>query len=253
MPRGKGKGKAKRVVSKKQVEKIARQVAYAQIPKKINYTEGTDTGPGLISNALPWFVIQPAFLDQGYDNVSRAGDQVFIEKCSGFFNLSFNTATTNRVEVRELVGFYKGSTDATEKNIADFDAHTLSTMLPNKMSSWDRDNFYIKHDKSYDLMPQQVYNAGSGDGANAPQGIWRSKRIPLTHHLYRKYRYTNTQEGGNGDNVEGAFASSNHPIGWKPFIALQVRCPDQDWTGGSGSNPGPYIDYKFKTLFKDMQ
>lgn len=240
-------------VSKKQAEKIALKTAYKLIPKKINYNEGTDVGPGLITNTSPWLVIQPAFLDQGLSNVDRAGDQVFIEKCSGFYNLSFSTNTTNRVEVRELVGFFKGSTDATEKNIADFDAATLANMLPNKMSSWDRDNFYIKHDKSYDLMPQQVYNAGTGDGANVPQGIWRSKRIGLTQHLYRKFRYTNTQEGGQGDVVEGSFASSNHPVGWKPFIALQVRCPDQDFTNSAGSNPGPYIDYKFKTLFKDMQ
>lgn len=248
-----GKGKnTKRGVTKKGAEKIARQVAYKMIPKKLNYTEGQDQGPGLITNATPWLMVQPAFLNQGYDNISRLGDQVYIEKCSGFFNVSFSTSTTNRVEIRELVGYYKGATDASDKNIADFDSNTLATMLPNKMASWDRDNFLIKHDKSYDLMPQQVYNAGAGDGVNQPQGIWRSKRIGLTHHLYRKFRYTNDSKGGAGDTVEGTYASSNHPVGWKPFIAIQVRCPDQDFTGATGSNHGPFIDYKFKTEFKDM-
>ncbi len=243
--------KGKRGVSKKGAERIARQVAYRMIPKKINYDEGTDVA--VQTNTSPWLVIQPAFIDQGFDNNERMGDQVYIEKCSGFFNISFSTQTINRVEVRELVGFFKGSTDPAEKNIADFSANELNNALPNKMSSWDRDNFMIKHDKSYDLMPRQVYNAGDGDAANEPQGIWASKRIPLTHYLYRKYRYTNTTEGGTGDLVEGTLAASNHPIGWKPFIALQIRCPDQNFTGSSGSNAGPYVDYKFKTLFKDLQ
>jgi len=247
------KRRNKKVVSKKQVEKIARQTAYSMIPKKLHYTSGTDSGPGLIQNAQPWLLIQPAYLDQGFTNHSRATDHIFIEKCSGFFNLSISPACTNRVEVRELVGYFKGSTDSSEKNIADFNTTTLAGMLPNKMSSWDRDNFYIKHDKSYDLMPQQIYNAGDGDGTNVPQGIWRSKRIALTHHLYRKFDYTNTVEGGTGNTVEGNYAASNHPVGWKPFIAIQVRCPEQDFTSQTGSNPGPYIDYKFKTQFKDLQ
>lgn len=255
MPPKRKKNVRKRVskMTEAQVAKIARKTAYQMIPKKLNYTEGLDFGPNVINNSHPWLIIQPTFIDQGYDNISRIGDQVYVERSSGYFNVSFSTATTNRVEVRELVGYYKGTSDATAKNIADFDAATLSTLLPNKQASWDRDNFLIKHDKSYDLMPQQVYNAGSGTGNNEPQGIWRSKRIALTHHLYRKFRYSNTHEGGAGDTVEGAFASSNHVVGWKPFIALQVRCPDQDFTGASGSNPGPYIDYKFKTEFKDMQ
>lgn len=235
-----------------QVAKIARKTAYQMIPRKINYTNGEDVGPGVITNANPWFIIQPAFINQGYDNVSRLGDQVFIEKCTGYFNVSFSTNTTNRVEIRELVGFYKGSTDASDKNVADFDAGTLRDHLPNKLSSWDRDNFYIKHDKSYDLMPRQVYNAGDGDAGNVPQGIWASKRIALSQYLYRKFRYTNITEGGDGDTVEGVFAASNHPVGWKPFLALQVRCPDQDFTNSTGSNPGPYVDYQFRTMFKDM-
>lgn len=242
-------------VSKKQMEKIARSTAYSMIPKKIAMTHGTDTGPAVITNATPWILIQPATLDQGFNNYTRTTDEVFIEKCKGFFNLSFGTTTTNRVEVRELIGFFKGSTSPSDKNIADFGAHTLNTLLPTKMSSWDRDNFYIKHDKSYDLMPTQIYNAGQGDGANQPQGIWRSKRIPLSQYLYRKFRYTNTIMGSDtGQNtVEGQYATSNVPIGWKPFIALQVRCPEQDFTGPTGSNHGPYLDYQFRTEFKDLQ
>ena len=250
-----GKKKAtrgKKGVSAKQVEKIARKTLYAQIPKKIHYNQGTDFTQ--LTNANSWLVIQPTFINQGLNNFERAGDQIFVEKCSGFFNLSFNPATTSRVEVRELVGFYKGSADATDKNIAFFSATVLQGDLQNKMASWDRDNYYIKHDKSYDLMPHQVYNAGDGDGQNNPNGIWKSKRIALTHHLYRKYRFTSGTEGGaDGNVVEGSFAASNHVMGWKPFIAIQVRCPDQDFTGNGGNNPGPYIDYQFRTMFKDLQ
>lgn len=240
-----------RKVGKKAMEKVARQQIYKMIPTKIHMNEGTDFKNQ--RNNAPWLVIQPAIINwSDQNNYERASDTIFIEKCSGYFNLSCSTGTTNRVEVRELMGFYKGSTNPATAQ-ASFNATTLTTDLPSKMSSWDRDNYLIKHDKKYDLMPTQVYNAGHGDGVNVPQGIWKSKRIPLTHHLYRKYRYTNSEEGGASNVVEGTFASNNIPIGWTPFIALQVRCPDQDFTGGSGSNAGPYVDYQFRTTFKDLQ
>lgn len=233
-------------MSKARVEKIARQVAYKNIPKKIDYNQGTDIS--VQNNSQPWLVIQPAFIDYGVNNNQRAGDEVFIEKCSGFFNVSFSTSTLNRVEVRELVGFYKGSTNILDKNIANFGNTDLNSLLPNKMSSWDRDNFYIKHDKAYDLMPHQIYEVSPGQ----PAACWKSKRIPLTQYLYRRFRYTNSVQGGDGDSVEGTPAASNHPCGWKPFIALQIRCPDQNFTGTGGSNAGPYVDYKFRTMFKDI-
>ena len=243
--------KSKKKVSKKQMEKVARQQIYKMIPTKIKVNEGTDFKSQ--TNTAPWLCILPATINwSDVNNYERAGDQIFIEKCKGYFNVSFNPKTTNRVEVRELMGFYKGSSNPATARSA-FNASTLVTDLPNKMSSWDRDNYFIKHDKKYDLMPIQVYNAGSGDGANVPNGIWKSKRIDLTHHLYRKFRYTNSEEGGSSDVVEGTYSGNDTPMGWTPFIALQLRCPDQNFTGGGGSNPGPYVDYQFRTLFKDLQ
>lgn len=237
-------------VSKKRMEKVARQQIYKMIPTKIHTNEATDFKNQ--NNATPWLMIKPAFINwSDTNNYERASDSIFIEKCTGFFNISFSTGTTNRVEVRELMGYYKGSTDAGHDNA--FTTTDLTADLPNKMSSWDRDNYLIKHDKKYDLMPQQVYNAGTGDGVNVPQGIWKSKQIRLTHHLYRKYRYTNSTEGGTSNVTEGTFSANDEPIGWVPFIALQVRCPDQDFTGGAGSNAGPYVDYQFRTTFKDLQ
>jgi hypothetical protein len=244
--------KNSKVVSKKQVEKIARQVAYKQMPKKLFATQGMDVT--VQTNGNSWLLIEPTAIDYGTANYNRASDEIYVEKCKGFFNVSFGPATTNRVEVRELCGFYKGSTNPQDKNIAEFNASRLQTHLQNKMARWDRDNYHIVRDKSYDLMPQQVYNAGPGNGNNVPNGIWRSKRIPLSLHMYRKYRFTSGTAGStNGNTTEGAPASSNHVTGWKPFIALQIRCPDQDFTGGSGNNPGPYVDYEFVTEFKDLQ
>lgn len=232
-------------MTKKGVEKIARQVAYKSIPRKLLYNQATDQA--VQNNSTPWVIIQPTFIDAGDQNYERRGDSVFIEKCTGFFNLSMSTATLNRVEVRELCGFYKGSTNSLDKNIANFGSNELNTILPNKMSAWDRDNFMIKHDKSYDLVPVHMY-----DLQGVPLAIWRSKRIPLSLHMYRRYRYTNTVQGGSGNTVEGSLASSNYVEGWKPFIALQVRCPEQNFTGTTGNNVGPYLDYKFITSFKDL-
>ena len=235
-----------KAITKKGVEKIARQVQYKSLPRKLLYSNATDSV--VQTNSGPWVVIQPTLIDAGDQNHQRRGDAIFAEKCTGFFNLSLSTSTLNRVEVRELCGFYKGSTNSLDKNIANFGTQELTTWLPNKMASWDRDNFYIKHDKSYDLTPQHIYEASPGQ----PAAIWRSKRIPLSLYMYRKYRYTNTIQGGSGNTVEGSLASSNFVAGWKPFIALQVRCPDQDFTGSVGSNAGPYLDYKFITSFKDL-
>lgn len=247
MPPKKFKRKNKRqAVTKKGVEKIARSVQYKSIPRKLLYSTATDSA--VQTNAGPWIVIQPTLIDAGDHNNMRRGDSIFAEKCTGFFNLSMSTSTLNRVEVRELAGFYKGSTNSLDKNIANFGTNELTTWLPNKMSAWDRDNFYIKHDKSYDLTPTHIYEVSPGQ----PAAIWRSKRIPMSLYMYRKYKYTNTIQGGNGNVVEGSLASSNFVEGWKPFIALQVRCPDQDFTGTTGNNVGPYVDYKFITSFKDI-
>lgn len=239
-----------RKVSKNQIEKVARQQIYRMIPTKIHTNEAMDSH--LLTNSNPWLVIKPAFINwSDTNNYERASDSIFIEKTSGFFNLSFSTKTTNRVEVRELVGFFKGSTDAGHHNA--FQASDLKDDLPNKMSTWDRDNYLIKHDKKYDLMPHQIYNVAGNNGTLVPNGIWKSKNIRLTLPLYRKYRYTNSTEGGSSQNVEGTFSANDEPMGWTPFIALQVRCPDQDFTGSGGSNPGPYLDYQFRTTFKDLQ
>lgn len=244
-PKKNNKKKRPRAITKKGVEKIARQVQYKTIPRKIMYNQVTDQA--VLTNGAPWVIIQPTFIDSGDQNHNRRGDSVFVEKCTGFFNLSLSTATLNRVEVREICGYYKGSTNSQDKNIANFGSNELNTLLPNKMSAWDRDNFLIKHDKSYDLTPSHMY-----DAQGTPLAVWRSKRIPLSLYMYRKYRYTNTVQGGSGNTVEGSLASSNYVTGWKPFIALQVRCPEQDFTGTTGNNVGPYVDYKFITSFKDL-
>lgn len=234
------------------MEKIARQTAYKLIPTKIKADEATDWH--YQTNSTPWIVIKPATINWGdTTNYLRASDSVFIEKCNGFFNLSFSSNTINRVEVRELMGFYKGNTDPSQHGTADFNSTRLATDLPNKMSSWDRDNYFIKHDKKYDLMPEQLYGDNNED-AVTNRALWRSKNIRLSLPLYRKFRYTDNKEGANSQEVvEGTFSAIDEPMGWIPFIALQVRCPDQDFTGGTGANAGPYLDYQFRTTFKDLQ
>eukprot|EP01046_Picozoa_sp_COSAG06_P052503 COSAG06_NODE_8831_length_2059_cov_172.021939_3_plen_141_part_01 len=127
-------------VSKKQMEKVARQQIYKMIPTKIHTNEGTDFKNQ--NNAQPWLMIKPAYINwSDTNNYERASDSIFIEKCSGFFNISFSTGTTNRVEIRELMGYYKGSTDPGHDNA--FSVTDLVADLPNKMSTWDRDNYLI--------------------------------------------------------------------------------------------------------------
>lgn len=244
------KSKPRRGVTTKQAEKIARQQAYKMIPKKIQEAHGKDFHS--LINSASWLLIKPATIDYGVNNYEREGDQIFVEKCNGYFNVSFSSSTTNRVEIRELVGFYKGSTDPSRTNA--FTASQLHTDLGSKMASWDRDNYLIKHDKKYDLIPEQIYEDKDLTGTTVNRALWKSKNIRLSLPLYRKYRYTNSNEGATlQQSVDGGYASQNEPTGWIPFIALQVRCPDQDFTGSTGSNAGPYIDYQFRTMFKDLK
>lgn len=252
MPPKKRNYKKKKAPTEKKMESVARKVLYKQIPRKLKTFDGENAD--VITNSSPWTIIKPLLIDFGTsDNYMRQSDHIFAERCSGWFNFSINTACTNRVEVRELVGFYKGSTDFTRKSQQQWGSSEVNADLPNKMSRWDRDNYRIVHDKVYDYMPLQIYNAGTGGGANVPNGIWKSKMIKLNLPMYRKYSYSNTVEGGSGDQVEGTPASSNYVLGWQPFIALQIRCPDQDFTGpDTGSNPSPEIDFKFTTYFKDI-
>ena len=108
------KQKSKKV-SKKQMEKVARQQIYKMIPTKIHTNEAMDSK--IQRNATPWLLIKPTNINwSDTNNYERASDSIFVEKCSGFFNLSLNASTTNRVEVRELMGFYKGSSDAAHLN-----------------------------------------------------------------------------------------------------------------------------------------
>lgn len=251
MPPKKRNYKKKKAVTEKKMESVARKVLYKQIPRKLKTFDGENSE--VITNNNPWTIIKPLLIHYGNDNYMRQSDHIFAERCSGWFNFSINTLCTNRVEVRELVGFYKGSTDFTRKSMQQFGTSEINEDLPNKMARWDRDNYRIVHDKVYDFMPVQIYNAGSQGGTNIPNGIWKSKMIKLNLPMYRKFNYSNSKEGGNGDEVEGTAASSNFVLGWQPFIALQVRCPEQDFTGANnGSNPSPEIDYKFTTYFKDI-
>lgn len=243
-------------ITDKRIEKIARKVAYKQIPRKMKTYDGTDSQT--LTAAAPWLVIRPTLIPRVNSanvdgNFHRNSDNIYGERCSGYFNLSLFPQTTNRVEVRELVGWYKGSIDASRKSVFQFGVSELEADLPNKMSRWDADNYKIIHDKSYDLMPAQVYNTATGDGTNSPNGIWRSKMIKLNLPMYRRFNFTNTTEGGAGDTVSGGISASQVPMGWQPFIAVQVRCPDQAFTGTRGSNPSPTIDYKFTTYFKELQ
>jgi len=246
------KRRGKKITTRKQVEKIARQVAYKQIPLKLK-TFDINNGGDTITNSTPWTVIKPLFIDYGVQNYQRNQDHIYAERCSGFFNVSVNSKTTNAVEIRELCGFYKGTSDPGGVSQANFGSTTLTTDLSKKSSRWDRDNYMITHDKSYDWMPTQVYNEGGAGEQNQPIGIWRSKMIKLNLPLYRRFEYSNTTEGGAGDAVEGLIASSNVPMGWQPFLAVQLRCPASNFTGSGGNNPSPDVDSKFTTYFKDLQ
>lgn len=205
------------------------------------------------TNTAPWLIIHPYHI-QGAPTVgatntneNRLSDQVWVNRCSGYFNVQIGAFTTNEVEFRKLCGWYKGSQDSSDHAINAFNAVVLTNHIPNRLTRYDPDNYKIVEDKSWTSMPKFVYNGASEPGEdNVPVAVWQSQMIKCNFRFNRTVRFSDDTENDDSNPVLGAQA-----VGWHPFMALQIRCPSQDFTGTTGNNPSPKVDSKFTTYFKD--
>lgn len=208
------------------------------------------------TNSSPWILVKPyaipgtTTINAAGANERRLSDQIWVQRCSGFYNLQIDAKTTNEVEIRKIVGWYKGSTSGADKAINVLNTQVLATDFPTRLSRYDPDNYKIIEDKSWTSHPISIYNGASAPGdANTPIAVWKSQMIKANFNFGRTVRFSDSVEHDDGDPVL-AIGSS---VGWAPFIALQVRCPTLDFTGpsGGGNNPSPAVDTKFTTYFKD--
>lgn len=263
MPR-KYKKRAKRQFRKKKtrtdarVKTLAKQAVNSMKPMKRLAFDSNDTQISLANNQ--WYMWQPAYIGGGPANSTsaenvRLSNQIWLHRFSGIAHIQIQDKTMKAVEVRKMCGWYKGSTDATDASIQGFGIAHLHTSFPNRIKRYDPDNFKILEDRTWTATPKFIYDSTSGEGAaegsglqNDNRSIWSPMTVKCNWNLNRVFRYS-----GSNDNQseESLHASAATLVGWKPFFAIQIRCPQQAFTDITGNNPSPVIDYKFTSYFKD--
>lgn len=256
------RGKKKYVPKKRsdaQVKKLAKSAISSMKPMKMFMIDALNQTPNLGSN--PWFCVLPYDIPGSAasgtsGDVNRNSDQTWVHRTSGFFEAQMNPLCLNPVEVRKLCGWYKGSAKPNDSANSSFSVTHLATSFPNRLERYDRDNWKINEDKTWTVLPHQIYDQNSGDSSTvALRANWKPLQIKCNYNLNRVVRYTDGTDHGAGLGVKDGGLQTNgaYHVGWIPFIGIQLRCPNQSFTDYSGSNPSPNLDYKFTTYFKDNQ
>lgn len=262
MPRNyknKKRNNRRRAPTAKAVAAIARRENYKMIPMKRHPFDGTSnlndsaTGPDSL-------LIQPTYIaandySGAYDadeKIKRNTDSIYLERCSGIFNFTPPATCINPVVVRHVCGWWKGtpvaSTDGPASSVAALSATNIQATFSSKLQRYDPDNYKIVTDRQFTITPHQIFDLNGSDdatGAEVMTAIWKPQTLKCNFKFHRKFRYTN---GKQKDDTE-IDNDGGHLVGWKPFIFLYVRAPNQQW---SGANVLP-IDYKFTSYFKDVQ
>ena len=181
------------------------------------------------TNTAPWLLVNPYHI-QGAPtigatdtNQNRLSDQVWVQRCSGYFHIQIDAKTTNEVEFRKLCGWFKGSQDASDHTINAFSATQLTNHFPTRLGRYDPDNYKIVEDKSWTSMPRFIYNGASEPGeSNSPIAVWPSQMVKCNMNFNRSVRFSDTNENDDSDPT----LSAAMPVGWKPLLLYRyvVRC-----------------------------
>lgn len=257
--RNRGRKKfAKRKRSDARVKTLAKQAINSMKPMKRLAQDANNQQYDL--STTNWIMIQPYYIGGGANNSSaaentRLSNQVWHHRTTGIHWIRIPSTCLYPVEVRKMCGWFKGSADATDASINSFSAAALTASFPNRSRRYDPDNFKIIEDKSWTVMPHQVFDSSSGVSTGEETGltndnraVWKDVVIKCNFTTNKVVRYTDSV---NNDSEEALVASAAMSVGWKPFIAVQLICPEQAFTGQYGSNPSPIWDSKFTTYFKD--
>lgn len=253
---------AKKTRSDAQVKRLAAQVVGSQKIMKRFPNDATNSSPNLSTyNGNPWLLFQPTNIDGVGDSgtqadILRQTNEAWINRMSGILHIQFSKLTVNMVEIRKLCGWYKGSTNAADPGITGLTAHHLKTSFPDRIQRYDPDNWKILHDKTFSVCPHSIYDSSGSDnsaGTEPMRAIWKPVTLKCNMKLNKVFRWTDYDDAGHGTGTADGLVSQGSLLAgsWYPFIAVQIRCPDQDFTAVSGSNPSPVLDYKFTTYFKD--
>lgn len=248
----------KRKRSDTRVKTLAKQAVNSMKPMKKLAVDAVNQQYDLSSNS--WIMIQPYFIGGGPNNSgsaenTRLSNQVWHHRTSGIHWIRIPPTCLYPVEVRKMCGWFKGSSDATDASINSFSALALTSSFPNRTRRYDSDNFKIIEDKSWTVMPHQIFDNTSGTStgeetglSNDNRAVWKDIQVKCNFATNRVVRYT---DSAINDGEEGLVSSAGMSCGWKPFIAVQLICPESAFTDEYGNNPSPIWDSKFTTYFKD--
>ena len=252
-----GRRKNPKTRSDKRVKVLAKQAVNSMKPMKKLAMDAINQAYDLSSTN--WIMIQPYYVGGGPNNSgsaenTRLSNQIWHHRTSGIHWIRMHPKTTHPVEVRKMCGWFKGSVDPTDASINAFTAATLTSAFPNRSRRYDSDNWKIIEDKSWTVMPHQIFDSTSGEStgeamlANDNRALWKDVVIKCNFATNRVVRYS---DSNINSAEEGLVASAAMSVGWKPFIAIQLVCPEEAFTDHNGDNPSPTWDSKFTTYFKD--
>ena len=252
----------KRKANTTQMRRVAHQVARSLIPQKRMPNDGTHTldevGDPHGVLIKPYFIVLNDTLNNTDEKHKRNGDQIWVNRTSGIFHVEIPATCVNRVDVRHICGWYKGTgavgaVGGPNGLDSSLSASGIEEAFSNRLARYDPANWKIITDRTFSRMPHQIYDLNGSDDRTAAGmmpldelmvGVWKPITVKCNFRFNKKFKYA---DGKQGDDSELA-TSGESLVGWKPFIYLQVRCPEQPWNTG---NELP-ISYKFTTYFKDL-
>lgn len=252
------KRRPRRFVKKSSVYAIAKKANYDMIPKKQHVYDGTLTlnnyqePPGILISPtqIPANTYVGAHLA---DELSqRNTNKIYLERCSGVFNIRPFTTMINPLHVRKICGWWKGVSEASTDGptqTSNVSATNLHATFSSRLARYDSTNYKLVEDKFFTLVPQQIYDSNGSDdstGAEPMRALWKPTLIKCNFKFNRKITYGDGKQAGAEDEID---TDGSHIMGWKPFIFLQVFSPDQQYTQTEKVD----IDYKFTSYFKDVQ
>jgi len=245
-------------LAKTSVYKIAKKANYDMIPIKRRTYDGTAALNDY--TAPPGLLISPTQIpantyvgSAGADELSqRNTNQIYLQRCSGVFNIRPFTTMINPLHVRKICGWWKGvpvqSSDG-PNSTSGLTATTLHNTFDDRLARYDHSNYKIVEDKFFTICPHMIYDANGSDdhtGSEQMRALWKPVLVKCNFKFNRKFLYADGKQSGPEDEI---VSDGSQVMGWKPFIFLQVFSPDQQYTATEHVD----IDYKFTTYFKDVQ
>ena len=234
---------------------VAKRVAMNMIPMKRCPNDGIATLGSSSPNSLlikPYFIEANQTLASGADELhKRNGNQVHVYRTSGIFRIEIPATCVNHVDVRQICGWYKGTGATVAQGngppgtIANLTATHLAEVFTSNIARYDPSNFKIISDRSFIRMPESIYDLDGPNGQGTTMvGLWKPVTLKCNFRFNKRFRYA---DGKQNDDSE-ITTNGEQLLGWKPFIWVYVKSPDQQWSQGNACD----IQYKFTTYFKDL-